>query len=274
MEFRPVQLKPAISSTRGGLYVEFRPAPCLRKYIYCYWMSPFVERIAVEPSGVPQSELVLPDGCMDLLFSTDREGNACRSLLVGTMSQGATVHMEHGRIETFGIRFYPGGLQALIQESAELFTDTMASVETLGRSIFTEFGRGLTELNTVDAKINYANSFFAANVRRVILREDQFQNILYRIVSTKGVIRIKDIVESEVISERQMRRIFYYRTGISPKSFIDIIRFQHALSMMNVKAVDTLAGLAADAGYYDESHFIRDFYSYSGMNPSACRSEG
>jgi hypothetical protein len=60
-------------------------------------------------------------------------------MLVGTMSKGSIVNMEHSNIEIFGIRFYPGGLQSFIKESSDKFTDKMEFIDTLSQDIFTEF---------------------------------------------------------------------------------------------------------------------------------------
>ncbi len=111
--FRPTQMK-MNSINHTGLYREFKPTENLRKYIYCYWTTHFPTDILRGQIIIPKDEIVIPDGCIDLILGTDRDGKSCRNLLVGTMSRGSMVNMEHNNIETFGIRFYPGGLQAFM----------------------------------------------------------------------------------------------------------------------------------------------------------------
>jgi AraC-like DNA-binding protein len=268
INFKPVQIKTNSISSKGKLYLEFMPAESLRKYICCYWISPIIEDAGYNPMNLTQSEIVVPDGCIDVLFGTDKHGHGCRNILVGTMSKGSIVNMEHSNIETFGIRFYPGGLQSFIQESSGAFTDKMESIDTIGPSIFTEFQKEIRRFDSIEDKINFANRYFGLKKKDSILLDNEFQNVLYRIYKAKGIIKIKDITDSEVIGEKQLRRIFHNRVGVSTKTFIKIVRFQSILRTMNLKKNNKIVELALDAGYYDESHFIHEFYKFSGMKPS------
>ena len=54
--------------------------------------------------------------------------------------------------------------------------------------------------------------------------------------------------------------------GIGPRSFRRLLRF-HRLTKAIGEAPDW-AGLAHDAGYYDQSHLIREFREFAGMTPS------
>lgn len=266
--FKPVQIKPSFISSSSKLYREFMPDENLKNYIYCYWVSPIVKDVLLNHMNLMQSEIVVPDGCIDVLFSTDKYGEGCLNILVGTMSKSSIVNMDHSNIETFGIRFYPGGLQAFIKENSDKFTDKMKFIDNIEQNFFIEFGKALSKLVSVESKINYANRYFTLNMKASIPWDNEFQNVLYRIYKARGIIKIKDITEAEVIGEKQLRRIFHSRVGISTKTFIKIVRFQNTLSLMNLKKDNKIVNFALDAGYYDESHFIHEFYKLSSMNPS------
>jgi AraC-like DNA-binding protein len=184
------------------------------------------------------------------------------------MSKSSIVNMDHSNIETFGIRFYPGGLQAFIKENSDKFTDKMEFIDNIEQNLFIEFGKALSKFVSVESKINYANRYFTLNVKASIPWDNEFQNVLYRIYKARGIITIKDITEAEVIDEKQLRRIFHSRVGVSTKTFIKIVRFQNTLRLMNLKKDNKIVNFALDAGYYDESHFIHEFYELSSMNPS------
>lgn len=59
------------------------------------------------------------------------------------------------------------------------------------------------------------------------------------------------------ISERQLRRIFRAWVGVSPKQALRIARFQSTLGRIASRPTAT-AHVAADAGYFDQSHLARD----------------
>lgn len=67
------------------------------------------------------------------------------------------------------------------------------------------------------------------------------------------------------VSERQLERRFLRSVGITPKRFAVLRRFEHAVTLLEKSA--SLANVAVDAGYYDQSHFIRDFRRASGGPP-------
>lgn len=267
ISFNPVQMQSDLINI-SGLYAEFKPSENLRKYICCYWVSPLLSDASINQVETQNREIVIPDGCIDLLFGTDKDGKSCRNILVGTMSRGTAVNMEHNNIQTFGIRFYPGGLQAFINESASEFTDKMELIDTIGQDILIEFTKEISKIADISNKISFANRYFTLKMKVFIPWEDKFQNMLYHIYNSKGIIQVKDIAQREAISEKQVTRILYNRVGVGAKTFIKTIRFQNALKMINTKKTVRIVDAALEAGYYDQSHFIHDFYAFSSVNPS------
>ncbi|MGW0532878.1 helix-turn-helix domain-containing protein [Streptomyces sp. NPDC003032] len=74
------------------------------------------------------------------------------------------------------------------------------------------------------------------------------------------------------LSERRLTALFRAETGLSPKQAARLMRFQHAKAAV-VRAVAAggppdLARVAADTGYYDHSHLVRDFRQYTGASPT------
>lgn len=67
------------------------------------------------------------------------------------------------------------------------------------------------------------------------------------------------------LSERQLERRFLQRIGVSPKRYAGLVRFERALEL--VRRAPSLTRAALDAGYYDQSHFIREFRRFAGVAP-------
>ena len=68
------------------------------------------------------------------------------------------------------------------------------------------------------------------------------------------------------VSERQLERRFLARVGVTPKRFATLRRFERAVA--RASTAPSLTAAALDAGYYDQSHFIRDFRRFVGSSPS------
>ncbi|MEU6989085.1 helix-turn-helix domain-containing protein [Streptomyces sp. NPDC046465] len=79
------------------------------------------------------------------------------------------------------------------------------------------------------------------------------------------------------LSERRLTALFRAETGLSPKQAARLMRFQHAKATVT-RAVargcpPDLARVAADTGYYDHSHLVRDFRQYTGVSPTGWLAE-
>ena len=55
--------------------------------------------------------------------------------------------------------------------------------------------------------------------------------------------------------------------GISPKQYLKIIRFQSAIFLKQKNNNLNMTELSYESGYLDQSHFINDFKSLSGLTP-------
>lgn len=70
-------------------------------------------------------------------------------------------------------------------------------------------------------------------------------------------------------TDRYLRKKFFDSYEISPKKHSGIVRFQHTVEIIS-KNLDHLnfTEIAAGCGYYDLSHFTREFKKYSGTTPT------
>jgi AraC-like DNA-binding protein len=97
---------------------------------------------------------------------------------------------------------------------------------------------------------------------------------LTRIAQSGGRVRAEELARDAGCSRKYLSSILSRSVGLAPKSLARIHRFQHALARLGGAAAARHEGmdwaaLAADCGYYDQSHLIRDFQQFSGMAPAA-----
>ena len=78
---------------------------------------------------------------------------------------------------------------------------------------------------------------------------------------------LKYIAEKSCFSQKKFIQIFKKYVGITPKQLHRIKRFNEILVALENKDRISWASIAADCGYFDQAHFIKDFYSFSGLNP-------
>jgi AraC-like DNA-binding protein len=70
------------------------------------------------------------------------------------------------------------------------------------------------------------------------------------------------------LSLRQFERNFIVRIGITPKLFIRIVRFEHAMRVKNADGNKSWSEIAFECGYTDSSHLLREFKEFAEFPPS------
>jgi AraC-like DNA-binding protein len=92
--------------------------------------------------------------------------------------------------------------------------------------------------------------------------------IIKDLQGSDNIDNIETIAGRYNISTRYLSKLFLQYTGVTPKLYTKINRFQQSLQLISEKQ-DSLTSIAYDCGYFDQSHFIRDFKSFAGFTPSA-----
>ena len=80
-------------------------------------------------------------------------------------------------------------------------------------------------------------------------------------------VRIADIRDLVGVSTKRLIALFRAEVGLSPKAYARIRRFQAALRLVGTGSVPG-ARVAADVGYFDQAHLVREFRSFTGMTPT------
>jgi methylphosphotriester-DNA--protein-cysteine methyltransferase len=70
------------------------------------------------------------------------------------------------------------------------------------------------------------------------------------------------------LSTRHLRRGFTATVGVAPKEFQQLARFQRVARNLLLSAPTDHASFALAAGYYDQSHYIKEFQRLAGQRPT------
>lgn len=229
------------------------PSERLRPYVSHYWLS---------RGNRQKSHVVLPDGSVDLVLVSD--GDASHEFVYGTTTVRQTVALEVGR-HYLGVRFRPGQSRHFLRAAAVELTDTQ------------EAARGLLafDLRVVPERVA-AGPVFA--MLDVVLQQHlqacppSFSSLdaaIREIEGSAGRIPIPRAAAIHGRSLRQFERQFQLVVGVAPKLYARIERFRRALRLVSGSSL-TLAEIAADLGYTDQSHMSHEFRRFAGLPPAAC----
>jgi len=230
-------------------YQEYAPSAPLQPFVECLW--------SVKAGESVPAYVVPPDGCVDLVYS-ERAG----LVAVGTMTTRQTMVLPAGE-EVVGIRFRPGLGRSFLHVPPGQLTDLLVPVEDLWGRAGRELSRQLEDASSVIERV----ALLAGAARATQTQVNVLHQAIGALVATEGEADLDGIASQANLSPRQFRRRCQEEAGLSPKHLCRVLRFRRALRILDSGAIWNAADLAAECGYYDQAHFIRDFREFQGCTP-------
>ena len=225
------------------LYREYSPPAALSEWVECVWTGETDEPAFQSP--------VRPDGCIDIVYS---RGQGLRA--VGAMTIAQRYDHLPGDFHC-GVRFRPGMAREFLGMPAGELTD-----------------RNIPLASPLAHRLEDAESagesarLLAAHLRAPRSGKRPIQRAIAAIARSKGRADLDRIARDAHLSIRHFRRLCVDESGLTPKHLCRVLRFRNALLLAQCKDPDW-ADIAAGAGYFDQSHLIRDFREFTGETPMA-----
>ena len=271
------------------LYRRYSPPPPLSSHIHCLWYSEGMQ-------GAHPRERLLPNGesgiVIDLreqpirIYDCDNPASFEThppAVFCGARSDCFVI--ETSRQErVIGIQFKAGGAFPFLGMPASELANASHSLENIWGSEAALLREELLATSHVESMFVVLENALLERYRKMIgssafcWNSKSIRNsdgVLHpavsfalRSLSSSHSIAIADLAERVGLSSRRFIEIFRIQTGLSPKAFQRVRRFQHVLCKLRHRSHHPLTELALDCGYYDQSHFIHDFRRFSGTTPS------
>jgi AraC-like DNA-binding protein len=276
-----------------------RAAPCLRDYVLGYFASE-----GFLPRPLHERHLPLREVAIVLNFAGPHRiidpSDPKRTTEHGNAWIVALQHRHQIR-EAFGvrhfmvIRFTPIGAQMLLGTPMDLLTDRILRLEDVD-SRFSRMLTGHAEA-THDwvARFNIVEKIIAARLASAPSPPAGLLHSWRILQESPNHVDLARLPEEFGCSRRHLIAQFHKYFGMAPKMIARISRFHRAVAAvhrlgrrdslpyaegkpyLDCQADDSVrtarqltmrwADLALGCGYYDQSHFINDFRSFSGLSP-------
>ncbi|MDT3442987.1 MULTISPECIES: helix-turn-helix domain-containing protein [unclassified Pseudofrankia] len=199
---------------------------------------------------------VLPDGCMDLIWSRAGPGDVGHVFVAGPDTAPAFALWRPGSLH-LGMRFDSAVGPARIGVPASEVRDRRVPlVEIWGAAEATRLAERLAAAEAPAA------AFEAEIARRG--RRAGLADLLppAALAGIRAGAPVAEVARAAALSERQFLRRCQLAVGYGPKTLARIVRFRRALAL--ARAGSPFAGVAAAAGYADQAHLAREVRALGG----------
>lgn len=206
---------------------------------------------------------IMPHGSVTLvLFYYNAE---LHSFLFGPTTRPVKVGDIANRCDViFIVEFQPAGFFPFSKINQMELTDKIVpfsliddSLDTAMRSIF-KFSLSVDELLLEFEKTLILNIRFPY--------PEELSLAVKYIVQMEGAAVSMEVSNNVFYSPRHLNRLFNLYLGMSMKSFSRLVRINKSIQLLNEKTC-TLAFIAEKLGYYDVSHFVKDFKTVCDITP-------
>lgn len=248
-------------------FSRIAPHPSLSTLIECYWMMQ-------SDDPVPKTEKIIPDGFTELIFNY---GDVYRAKMDGDW-QTQTHNLLAGQITSyfylentgitgsFAIKLKPAALTQLFNLNMDSYTDKIVDLDTFPHQQLAGLKDALLPYRDEQQLKQLLDEHFIGLSKTAT--ENPLREALDLIFDTNGKATVAQLSAAAQLGERQLERLFKRYIGLSPKYYSRIIRFNYIFGLIKA-GNSSWAEIIYQSGYYDQSHFIRNFKSFTGEDPSS-----
>jgi AraC-like DNA-binding protein len=191
------------------------------------------------------------------------------AFVVGNQS-GSSLTGVRGHQVGVQVELTPAGALALFGDVGGLNDAVIPLDEALGARGTRLVGR-LSEMPSWEARLQLLDEFFDSDfLGDAPALSPEVAWLLHQLEGSKGRARVEPLMDETGWSRRYVTARFRRQLGVPPKAYARLLRFDHASALLGrLSPGRTLADVAMEAGYYDQSHLTRDFVALAGMTPGA-----
>jgi len=243
-------------------YHEQLPAVGARPWLHRAW--------SVQTLAAVDDFIVVPDGCVDVLFSPQTGLQ-----LVGTMSVAQTFALPAAAAVT-GVRLRPGAAALWLRCDLSELTDRQVDLAAvLGRSLRRLEARMLEASTAAErrALLSVALSGWLSAAWDGGRPQDRGLLRALAAMDHLGAERVDELAAQCGLSPRQFQRRCLALAGLPPKRLLRVRRVLRAL-WQHARHGTGWASAAAEAGFADQAHFSRDFTRLIGCSPGRYAQRG
>ncbi len=149
----------------------------------------------------------------------------------------------------------------------EEIRDSVVDADLIWGSDFGDLRESLLDEKDIDQRFLMVEGFLLSKFRSKLNLDPCVAFALGEMIERPDQTNIATMNAKIGYSQKHFGAMFKKQIGVTPKSFLKIMRFQKAVRTIDAATEIDWTTIAHDCGFYDQAHFINDFKQFSGFTP-------
>jgi AraC-like DNA-binding protein len=188
--------------------------------------------------------------------------------ILGVHTGRFTTKLEHSGW-VFGVKFRPGAFRPYLGRSVASLRNRSVPIDVVLGIKGAALAREVSNLCVDAEKAAAVERFLNARKTPVDPNVERVSSIVDEIAENRDIVSVEQVVERWRLGKRTLQQLFSSYVGVGPKWVINRYRLHEAIERLQEGAPINFTELAAELGYFDQAHFIRDFRKLVGSTPAA-----
>ena len=252
----------------------YRPRPPLADHIeyFGYWQG--------DPAAGAHTSRALPRGAVTAII--DVEGRTDLGFYAAdgrtplavppAFAAGAGVASYIIRIvpthTVMTIHFRPAGALAFLGCPLGDLENALVGLSDLWGSSAERLREHLIAVGSAQERVALLEAFLLTRMRRGAWPQPRVASVLHS-AELDPSMRVSKAQALSGLSVKRFNAVFRCEVGLSPKAYFRVRRLQAVLRALNTPAPGaSIAEIAADLGYFDQAHLVREFRSFTAITPT------
>ncbi|MEP1094407.1 MAG: helix-turn-helix transcriptional regulator [Cyclobacteriaceae bacterium] len=250
------------------IFERYEPKPELSHIIKEFW-------VFENSDTTPEIQKVIPDGFSEIIihygdpYRINLDGKwEPQSRLLFSNQISKFFQLENtGASAMIGMKLFPVAGYELLGVDMSTITDRVIPLEDLNANI-SSIRRLTSPAHTTEVRILALENWGKKMIVNSNRDTSKIREVALEIFQSNGMKDIQQLASSSGISIRQLERLFKKSTGVTFKFFSRIVRFNYIFQLIKDKELSWIQ-VALKSGFFDQSHFIKNFKEFTGEEPSS-----
>lgn len=246
-------------------YLELPPSAALAPYVRCVWIFE-----ADVPVTEPQR--IVPDGRAELIVhyrAAYAEGGEAQpgAVFAGQLTRPLWLRAT-GPSGVLGVRFHPAAARCFAAMPMVQANDRRIDLDALWPGQGTKLASDVRRVDDDTMRAAVVTDFVAQRIAAGPPLDDAVVRCCALLEGAQGDTGVTAMCELAGLGRRQLERRFRDAVGVGPALLATILRLRAVFDVIERDSARPWTDAALAAGYFDQSHFIRDFRRLVGCTPT------